>query len=90
VELSELAARKSQNSETLNGLLLETSPIIIWKLLVRIRTLNIPNLAGGPPLDPMRHPGWPSIRAKALSRDTSLPQCFPAPLGSQSGGGPKL
>jgi len=34
--------------------------------------------------------GCPSIRAKALSRDTSSPQCSVAPLGSQRGGGPKL
>ena len=32
----------------------------------------------------------PSMRTKALSRDTCSPQCFAAPLGSQSGGGPKL
>src|SRR6266404_5830735 len=34
--------------------------------------------------------GCRSIRAKALSRQTSSPQCFAAPLGSQRGGGPKL
>src|SRR5260370_10036431 len=37
-----------------------------------------------------RRSGGPSIRAKALSRQTSSPQCFAAPLGSQRGGGPKL
>src|SRR6266851_2949468 len=39
---------------------------------------------------PFAFGGWRSIRAKALSRQTSSPQCFEAPLGSQRGGGPKL
>src|SRR6267154_748785 len=37
-----------------------------------------------------QHGGCPSIRAKALSIDTSPLPCFAAPLGSQRGGGPKL
>ena len=41
--------------------------------------------AGGRPSIRKTASGWPSIRAKALSRDTFPPPSFAAPLGCQSG-----
>jgi hypothetical protein len=34
--------------------------------------------------------GVPLDKNEGVSRDSSSPQCFAAPLGSQRGGGPKL
>src|SRR6266849_6229966 len=68
-----------------------------WRIQARIlaqpdwRTrLALCRVAGRATLNSLRRFRWPSIRAKALSRQTSSPQCFAAPLGSQRGGGPKL
>ena len=78
----------------------DRSPEEKWQIVQEgIKSGNVSETcrAGGPPFHTtevnaflLRVGGCRSMRTKALSRDTCSLQCFAAPLGSQSGGGPKL